>query len=273
MSSTTRAGFLIPAVSDFADETIYFNDNVTKYEAELPIVMAGSLPSSGNYAGRIRAIDTAAVTSPPQPEYPFDGYFHNGTSWVRLGSAGTRRNCTRKLPGNGSSLPATTGVEVFQPSPIPAFSVVTVAAGQVLKFCCSYNIKWYSPSGQSLRLVGALNLFIDPNSSTQPTPITPGAIHLSDPIVYSDDYYAGNNLVGQGDGRFESFYSEFFYLATTTRTVGVSAYLSATTVNNNGVNDFIGIYDPAGASLPQPGVSIGIGANQFIIEACGTWSA
>jgi len=270
MSSTTRVGFVIPAVTDFADETIYFDNNVTKYEAELPIVVAGSLPSSGNYTGRIRALDTAAVTSPPQPEYPFDGYMHNGTSWIRCGSAGTRRNCTRKVPGNGSSLPSTTSSEVFQPSPMPGFSVVTVNAGQVLKFCCNYNVKWYSTNSQSLSLVGALNVFINPSSSSQPTPTTPGVVRLSDPIVYSDDYFAGNNFSGTADGYFESFYSEFFYLTTSTGTLGVSAYLSATLDSISSGGDFIGYYDPVGLGLT--GVSLGVGASQFSIEACGTWS-
>jgi hypothetical protein len=61
-----------------------------------------------------------------------------------------------------------------------------------------------------------------------------------------------------------------FYLATATGTIGVAAYLSATNVQVGG-GDFVGIYDPAGTGLV--GVSLGIGATQFIIETCGTWSA
>jgi len=267
MSSTTRVGFTIPARTDFADETIYFDNNVTIYENELPIPMALTPPVSGNYAGRMRAYDVAAVTSPPQPEYPFYSMLYNGSGWVPSGSAGARRNCTRTVPGNGSSLSPTTSSEVFQSNPMPGFSSISVTAGQVLKFCCSYNVKWFSTTTQSLKLNGAFNIFINPNSSSQPIPTTPGAVRLSDPIVFSDDFFAGNNSGGTANGYFETFYSEFFYLVTATGTIGVSAYLSATFDSMSG-GDFIGIYDPAGL-----GLDIGIGSNQFVIEACGTWSA
>lgn len=274
MSSTTRVGFVVPAVGDFADETIYFDDNITTYENELPVPMAISPPATGNYAGRCRAYDVAAVTSPPQPEYPFYSMLYNGSSWIPLGSAGTRRNCAKNTAGNGSSLPNTSSSEVFQPSPLPNFSGINVTAGQVIKFCCNYDIGWYSTTGQTMTITGAFNIFIDPNSATQPTPTTPGVIRLSDVVSFGDDYYAGNDLSGGiGHGSFEGFYSELFYLATTTRTIGVAAYLSATNVDASG-GGYVGIYDPANTGLPlPPDVSLGIGATQFMIETCGTWSA
>jgi hypothetical protein len=79
---------------------------------------------------------------------------------------------------------------------MPGFSGIQVTAGQVIKFCCNYDVKWYSSTTQTQTIVGAFNVFINPNSSAQPNPSTPGVVRLSDPIVIGDDYYAGKTTDG-----------------------------------------------------------------------------
>lgn len=253
MSSVTRVGFLIPAVNDQADEILYHDSNIPTYEAELPSLVVGSLPVVSNYAGRIRALNNPQTTNPPFPSLPYDEFVYTGSAWIPYSSAGLKRQLNTATFGNSGSV-NTSGPEVFS-SVMPGFSAMDAQAGSIIKFMVMVHL---AANGNDTTFNGKLNIFVNPTSSGQPGPLTPGAARLSFPMVESSDIYAYTGTTAPLD----AFYGEMLYPSTYTGTIGVGAYLSAT--NTYGGSGYI--HDPALDSiLPAYGCMV-------LTETSGTWS-
>lgn len=261
MSSTSRVGFAIPAVSDQADQILYHDNNVTVYEAELPSAIAPSLPASGNYSGRVRALNNAQTTNPPFPSMPYDEYVYNGSAWIPYSAAGLKRQISGSILGNSGSVTAS-GPEVFS-SVVPGFTQITVQAGSIVKFMCMVHLAEGGSAGTGANYTfnGKFNIFVNPSAGTQPGPLTVGAARLSFPMVESSDIYANSGTTTPVD----PFYGELLYPATFTGTIGVGAYLSAT---SDAAPDYI--HDPALSSYPGAYPANGC---KIVTEVSGTWSA
>lgn len=260
MSSVTRVGFTIPAITDFADEIIYHDNNITVYENELPSLVQASLPVSGNYAGRTAVLNNPQTSNPPFPSMPFDEYLYNGSAWIPVSSAGLRRLLTNYVIGDSSPI-ASAGPEIWS-AVIPGFSQIDVQAGSIIKFSVMGHLafSYNGGTGGTPRFNGKFNIFLNPNSSAQPGPLTPGAPRLSFPIVESDDSYLNSGHANPVD----PFYGELLYAASVAGTIGVGAYLSVT-------NDSPSVYvhDPASDGYPP---SIPSNGCRILTEVSGTWS-
>lgn len=260
MSSTTRIGFTIPAVTDFADETLYFDNNVTIYENELPSVFTATLPSSGNYAGQIRVQNVAQNTGNPAPQKPYFTRLYNGTAWIPAGSAGVRTiNQTYSIPSVTGNYFSASGVEVFDSAPIPYYTALQTYLGGVLKFCCSLHLDLKFSSDSYIN--GKFNIFINPASSAQPTPTTPGAVRLSFPLIEGKQ---GQIAFGDQNGyAMAQYYGEMLYASTANTTVGVAAYLSLTNTDGSTavIRPEVAPYTP----------SIGILSLQLNVESMGVF--
>lgn len=237
MSSSTRAGFLIPAVTDFADEGLYYNNNITTYEAELPSVLSSSLPGSGNYTGQIRTVNLASPGSFAAAN-PEQTYAWNGTAWVSMGAFGFKKNLNSNVSLHDGGGVASSGTETFQASAIPGFTSIQVGPNNLLRFSCNIQTRSAEVGGgnQSSNIFnGKFNIFINPASGVQPTPTTPGAIRLSFNIVCRDDWDATTFPTFAGDSVIYH-YGELIYLPSVSSqtTMGVSAYLSSTLTGNDG---------------------------------------
>ena len=242
MSSTTaRCGFLIPAVGDLADETLYYDNNITILEAELPSLIVGSLPGSGNYNGRVRSLSVAAVGN-YAPPFPEQTYCYNAGAWIPVGAFGTKVRLKEAYNpvSNGSSLATVNGPgEVFETNPMTGFSSVSVTPNTVLHFSCQFVMTSnFNNSGSGDQVfTGSFNIFLNPNSGTQPTPTTPGAIRLSFPVVVSSSNGSNGSTFSSSD--YNPFYGELLYVpgVSSAANWGASAYLSATySQNANGNN-------------------------------------
>lgn len=259
MSSSTRVGFLVPGVNDFADEGIYYDNNVTTYEAELPSVISPSLPGSGNYSGQIR---TVALASPGSyaPAIPEQTYMWNGTAWLPVGAFGFKNDLnTYSYLSDGSPV-AANGTEVFQSVATPGFSAISALPNQVLRFSCNISTRSaMSGTPGSTIFNGKFNIFINPASGVQPNPTTPGAIRLSFPLVNSDD---GDAVFSAGtDASTHYHYGELLYLTTVAAqaTLGISAYLSATLTDDGAGTHIFG----------ESFTGAGVYSSQIVTDALG----
>jgi hypothetical protein len=254
MSSLSRAGFLIPASTDFADETLYFDNNITLLEAELPSIISASLPGSGSYVGQVRTI-ALPDNGPIQPAYPFATYVWSGSAWVYIGSFGNKQSQLQQLGTSGvfPNAPQASGTELF--SPVAITGTIQVSPNQIIKFDIESIITSTSNSpGGSGNLTGNINIFIDPNSATPPSTTTPGAVRLKVPVNLSD-----SDFTAQTYTRFVPISGETFYdpNASTSATLGYSIYFSAIqNANSNGaflsgvasynLNSIVGIIESIG---------------------------
>lgn len=265
MSSTSRVGFAIPAVSDQADQILYHDNNVTVYEAELPSAIAPSLPASGNYSGRVRALNNAQTTNPPFPSMPYDEYVYNGSAWIPYSAAGLKRQITKSNPTDSGTV-IYSGSEVFSAA-MPGFNQITVQNGSIVKFMCQVHLGNDTRAGSNpgFGFNGKFNIFVNSSTSTQPGPLTVGAARLSFPIAQSDNIYTN----GVEDGGLDYVYGELFYPATFTGTIGVGSYISTTYTENS--SPFY-IHDPSidGGISPAP---ISFSGTQILNEMAGIWSA
>lgn len=241
MSSTTRVGFLIPVVSDLADEIPYYDNNVTVYEAELPSIINPSLPVSGNYVGRVQTINNPA--SGVNPALPQQNYVNTASGWTNFGAFGYKKQVASQ-PGvsvsSQQTLPITNGPEVFAPIPMDGISSVQLTPNTSYRFHCELNQNWgggfsSGQPGPSLGFTGKMNLFINPTNPAQPTPTTPGAVRLSTPIVTSDKNVGNYQVLG------DSHYCELLYSPNVSSavTAGLAAYISATKTDPNWQPTFI----------------------------------
>lgn len=265
MSSTTRVGFAVPAVGDFADEIAYYDNNITTYETELPSQVVASLPISGNYGGRVRAINNPQVTSPPAPNMPYDEYIYTGSAWIPYSAAGLKKQITNNNMSDGSAVTPNGSTEVFG-SAMPNFSQISVVNGQIVKFMCNVTLIDNAPQGNDagFGFTGKFNIFVNSNSSSQPGPLTPGATRLSFPILESDNAYSNGKL----DGAMDNFTGDLLYPATYTGTIGVGAYLSATLGESNYSYQLHDASTDTGIG-PLP---ILFNTVQILTEIAGTWS-
>lgn len=235
MSSTTRVGFLIPAVTDMADETLYYNNNVTVLENELPSQIASSLPVTGNYPGRIQTVMNNPVGM--NPSIRRQNYVYTASGWANFGAFGYKKQV---LSQSGVSVstqqnpPTTSSTEVFASVAMDGISAITLQPYTAYRFHCQLNQPWFGGfssgnPGPSLGFTGKMNIFIDPTSGTQPTPTTPTAVRLSSPIVESDKNVGNYQVTGEGH------YCEFLYAPNVSATVtaGFAAYISATKTDPN----------------------------------------
>ena len=232
MSSSTRVGFLIPAATDQADEGLYYNNNITTYEAELPSNLSSSLPSSGSYTGQIRTI---ALASPGSwaPKNRFETYVWNGTAWVNLGAFGFKNDMNTRTPLGDGGYISSSGSEVFQPAPCDDLTAFQVGPNQLVRFSCNVTTDAQMPGAPTFGsnfFVGKFNIFINPNSGTQPNPGTAGAVRLSFPIVCTDDGDTAFGSLPSNDTSQNYHYGELFYLpnVSSVTTMGAAAYLSTT---------------------------------------------
>jgi hypothetical protein len=230
MSSTTRVGFVIPGINDFADEGVYYDNNVTTYEAELPSTLSVSLPGTGSYTGQIRTVALASPNS-YEPARPYQTYVWNGTAWIPVGAFGFKKDLNAYFDlGDGNPV-ASSGVETFQSAATPGFSAIQVGPNQTVRFNCNVSTRSAEVSGtgnNSAIFNGKFNIFVNPTSGAQPTPTTPGAIRLSFPLVCSDDNDATQSSLGAQSTHYH--YGELLYLPSVAglTTMGVAAYLSST---------------------------------------------
>lgn len=240
MSSTTRVGFLVPAIGDFADETIYYDNNVTVYETELPSKIVSSLPGSGNYAGRIQTVNSPA--SGLNPALPMQNYVYTGSGWANLGAFGFKKRINSQQGVSVSAnqtVPITSGTEVFVSAPMDGINAIQLSPSTAYRFHCQTNDTWFGgfTSGQpgpTMGFTGKMNIFINPNSSSQPTPTTPGVVRLSAPINISDKDVGNWQVTGEGR------YCELLYSPNTSvaQTAGLAAYISATKTDPNALAIF-----------------------------------
>ena len=237
MSSTTRVGFLIPAVGDMADETLYYDNNITGvYEKELPSQRYNALPTTGNYNGRIQTINNG-TPSGLNPGLSRQNFVMTASGWANLGTFAYKKQLysqTGVSVSSQQSIPVTSSTEQFASVPMDGIAALSLVPGTAYRFQCEVNQYWgggfsSGQPGPSLGFKGKMNLFIDPNSSTQPTPTTPGVVRLSAPIVTSDKNVGNYQVTGQ------SHYCELFYNPDvgSNTTVGFAAYMSATKTDPN----------------------------------------
>lgn len=264
MSSTTRVGFNVPAVGDFADEIAYYDNNITTYENELPSIVVASLPTSSNYAGRIRALNNAQVANPPSPNMPYDEYVYTGSAWIPYSAAGLQKRFSNANLSDGSSV-TSSGAEVFG-SVLPGFNQIVVQSGSVVKFMCDVTLANDTPAGNGFGFNGKFNIFINPNSSSQPGPLTSGAVRLSFPIAESDNFYTNSKL----DGGLDNFTGDLLYASTTSGTIGVGAYLSCTYAETTSYNFYLHDASIDTGIAPSP---ISFSTIRILMEQAGTWSA
>lgn len=262
MSSTTRVGFVVPDVTDLADQITYYDNNVTVYETELPSQMVTTLPTT-NYNGQVRTQNVAQNTSNPSPQKPYFTRLYNG-GWVNIGGAGTRANSQLDTPNVTNNYVNASGTEVFDPSPLPGFTSVQSYAGGILKFCFTAHLDLHF-SGNAV-VNGKLNIFLNPNSSSQPNPSTPGVIRLSSPCILESQ----NSELVIGDSLnycTDHFYGEMLYACTSTMVMGAAAYFSATATGNS-----------SGVAINRPenytyaANVINLDSLQIAVETLGTFS-
>lgn len=228
--TTTRVGFLIPAVTDNADETLYYANNITILENELPSIIS-TLPGSGSYTGQVK---TSSVTTSDtySMNYPEANNLWNGTAWQRIGAFGFKEDFIgQSNPGSGNRI-SSSGIEVFDTAPLPGFNTVTLNPNSLTRFSCGVQITTSnSGGGNSGIFTGKFNIFINPGSQVQPTPTTPGAIRLSFPILASDDRLA--TFVNYFNYNFGELILPRQASVVTPGTIwGASAYLSTTLTND-----------------------------------------
>lgn len=237
MSSTTRAGFLIPAVGDMADETLYYDNNITGVlENELPSQRYNVLPVTGNYNGRIQTINNSGASG-INPGLSRQNYVYTASGWANFGAFAFKKQLYSQTGVSVSSqqaIPVTSGPEVFASVPMDGIASISLVPGTAYRFQCEVNQYWSGgfSSGQpgpTLGFTGKMNLFIDPTSGTQPTPTTPTANRLSAPIVTSDKNVGNYQVTGV------SHYCEMFYAPDVGSpiTAGLAAYMSATQTDPN----------------------------------------
>lgn len=251
MSSSTRVGFLIPASTDFADEGLYYDNNVTTYEAELPSNLSLTLPGSGGYTGQIR---TVALASPNSyaPANRFENYVWNGTAWIPMGAFGFKKNLNANASLQPGAYVASSGTETFESTPVPGFSAIQVGPNQAVRFSCNVSTNSAQSGGgtgsNSTIFNGKFNVFINPNSGSQPTPTTSGAIRLSFPLLLSDDTDAA---FSGPPSSLQYNYGELIWLPNVgaRTTLGVAAYLSSTlTQDGSGTRVYGGAFTAANIS-------------------------
>lgn len=253
MSSTTRVGFVVPAPTDFADEIIYFDNNITLLEAELPSQVVASLPVSGNYTGRVCTI-ALADSGPDQAAMPFATYVWSGTAWVFIGGFGYKDAFKQSFTSTSvSKVPQTAGPEVFSGSVLLSSNTIQVNPNQILRFTFQETLLTLSEgTGQ---FIGYANIFINPSSATPPTPTTPGAVRIKIPINLEDCDANAISHVRQTYVFGEALYDPN---VSASATYGISMYFSATTnINTNGMFPN-GVIDSQGNSV------------MLMVEAMGT---
>lgn len=236
MSSTTRAGFLIPAFGDKADEILYYDNNITVLEQELPSQVVNALPGSGNYNGRIQTVNNNA-TAGLNPILPRQNYVYTASGWANLGAFGYKKQLysqTGVCVTTVQNVPITSSSEVFASAPMDGITSITLNPGMVYRFHCEINQYWgggftSGQPGPSLGFTGKMNLFIDPTTGVQPNPLTGTAVRLSAPIVTSDKNVGNYQVTGV------THYCELFYNPNVANTVtaGLAAYMSATKTDPN----------------------------------------
>lgn len=248
MSSTTRVGFVIPGVNDFADEGTHYDNNVTTYEAELPSNLSASLPGSGSYTGQIRTVALSAPNFYSAPR-PYQTYMWNGSFWQQIGAFGFKDDLNAYDPLQPGDYVASTGTETFQANPIPGFSTIQVGANQAVRFSCNITTNSIQSNSGSSIFTGKFNIFVNPSSATQPTPTTPGATRLSFNLVHSDD--GDSVFMSPAPDSVQYHYGELLWAPnlSSPTTIGVAAYLSATFTDDGiGTREYGGSFTAAGIS-------------------------
>jgi hypothetical protein len=249
VSSTTRAGFLIPAVTDLTDETLYYDNNVTVLERELPSQRYNALPTTGNYNGRIQTINNSTPVG-INPALTRQNYVYTASGWANLGAFAYKKQLYSQ-PGVSTStqqaIPVTSGAETFAPVPMDGIASVSLVPNMAYRFHCEINQYWgggfsSGQPGPSLGFKGKMNLFIDPTSGTQPTPTTGTAVRLSAPIVTSDKDVGNYQVNGV------THYCELFYSPNVANpiTAGLAAYISATKTDPNWQPTFQSLFNVSG---------------------------
>lgn len=254
-TTTTRAGFVV--ATDNTDATdhniVCYDNNITQLEAEVGTPIQGSLPSSGNFEGRVKAINYTAPANFGPPGTLEDNYVRatvspNAQNWIRIGGSSQFRfpnGTTWGLNAANTATVTASGSEVFQSVPCDASFIQlfnqNFNSQVTFKFVCEVAIDFSQQTAGTLgKIIGAFNIFINPvaqdtsvNAPTPPTPTTPGVVRISFPIIFGSDSVMTHNANGQHVVNGELFWTMPAPQPSWPATYGfgVSAYLSATQTN------------------------------------------
>jgi hypothetical protein len=226
-SLTSRLGFNVPAATDLADPSVYYNPNITILENELPSKLLSVL-GTASYDGKIQTVNESDGGTTAGNYAGRMTYGSIGGIWTPIGNFNQQAVVDTFLgwlnPTWNETTPNASGSELFEANPLDLVtgSGSTHVTSLTLPNDSIYKIELQTiiqPSGANFQ--GNLNVFMDTTTSTQPTPATGTATKRSFPIT------TANGTTNQSK---RSFYHSFWYTPTSTNTVatvGFSIYLSA----------------------------------------------
>lgn len=224
-SSTSRLGFNVPAATDLADPSVYYNPNITILENELPSKLLSVL-GTASYDGKIQTVDESNGGATAGNYAGRMTYGSIGGIWTPIGNFNQQAVAVDIFgwlnPTWNETTPNASGSELYEANPLDLLFGASHVTSLALPNDSIYKIELQTviqPSGATFQ--GNLNVFMDTTTSVQPTPATGTATKRSFPIT------TANGTTNQSK---RSFYHSFWYTPTsanTVSTVGFSIYLSA----------------------------------------------